>query len=74
MATHSSILAWRIATDRGAWWATVYGGAESDTTEQLTMWGLSPWEWLGSSLSVYTCFPPVSFRLFAVVFFIYIMT
>ena len=25
MATHSSILAWRIPTDRGAWWATVYG-------------------------------------------------
>ena len=26
MATHSSILAWRInPMDRGAWWATVYG-------------------------------------------------
>ena len=25
MATHSSILAWRIPLDRGAWWATVYG-------------------------------------------------
>ena len=24
-ATHSSILAWRIPTDRGAWWATVHG-------------------------------------------------
>ena len=23
MATHSSILAWRIPKDRGAWWATV---------------------------------------------------
>ena len=23
MATHSSILAWRIPTDRRAWWATV---------------------------------------------------
>ena len=25
MATHSSILAWRILGDRGAWWATVHG-------------------------------------------------
>ena len=24
MATHSSILSWRIPMDRGAWWATVY--------------------------------------------------
>ena len=34
MATHSSILAWRIPMDRGAWRATVHGGRkESDTTE-----------------------------------------
>ena len=25
MATHSSILAWRIPMDRGAWWAAVRG-------------------------------------------------
>ena len=25
MATHSSILAWRIPMDREAWWATVHG-------------------------------------------------
>ena len=25
METHASILAWRIATDRGAWWATAHG-------------------------------------------------
>ena len=31
MATHSSILAWRISTDRGAWWATVHGVAKSQT-------------------------------------------
>ena len=35
-ATLSSILAWRIPMDRGAWRATVHGGRkESDTTEQL---------------------------------------
>ena len=28
-ATHSSILAWRIAMDRGAGWATVHRVAES---------------------------------------------
>ena len=30
MATHSSIFAWRIPTDRGAWWATVHGVAKSE--------------------------------------------
>ena len=29
MATHSSILAWRILMDRGAWWATVHGITKS---------------------------------------------
>ena len=32
-ATHSSILAWRIPMDRGAWWVTVHGVSESDTAE-----------------------------------------
>ena len=37
MATHSSILAWRILMDRGAWWATVQGGRKvSDTTNRLS--------------------------------------
>ena len=36
MATHSSILAWRIPMDRGAWWATVHRVSESDTAEQLS--------------------------------------
>ena len=31
MATHSSILAWRIPMDRGARWATVLGVAKSQT-------------------------------------------
>ena len=29
MATHSSILAWRIPMDREAWWATIHGVAKS---------------------------------------------
>ena len=42
MATHSSILAWRInPMDRGAWRVTVHGVTKSqtqlDTTEQLTL-------------------------------------
>ena len=37
MATHINILAWRIPTDRGAWWAVVHGGHKQlDTTEQLS--------------------------------------
>ena len=31
MAIHSSILAWRIPMDRGAWWATVHAVAKSWT-------------------------------------------
>ena len=38
MATHSSILAWRILMDRGAQWAiySPWGYKESDMTEQLS--------------------------------------
>ena len=31
MATHSSILVWKIPMDRGAWWAAVHGVAKSRT-------------------------------------------
>ena len=31
MATHSSVLAWGIPMDRGAWWAAVHGVAKSQT-------------------------------------------
>ena len=33
MATHSSILAWRISTDRGGQWAIVHEIIEWDMTE-----------------------------------------
>ena len=29
MAVHSSILAWRITRDRGAWWAAAHGVTKS---------------------------------------------
>ena len=35
-AAHSSILAWRIPRDRGAWQATVHRVTESDISEQLS--------------------------------------
>ena len=36
MATHSSILAWKIPMDRGAWSGySPWGREESDTTEQI---------------------------------------
>ena len=31
VATHSNVLAWRVPTDRGAWWATVYGITKTQT-------------------------------------------
>ena len=37
MATHSSILAWKISWTRGPWWAAVHGVAESGTTERITL-------------------------------------
>ena len=31
VASHSSIFAWRIRMDRGAWWTTVHGVTKSQT-------------------------------------------
>ena len=54
MATHSSVLAWRIPTDRGAWWATVHGVAKngpqlkwlSTHAEHLQVRACSPENWV----------------------------
>ena len=47
MATHSSILAWRIPMDRGAWRATVHGVAKSRTRLSNALNGVrlfaTPW-------------------------------
>ena len=46
-AIHSSILAWRIPLDRGAWWATVHGVAQSWTgLKQLSTAQHSPGNYL----------------------------
>ena len=37
MATHSSILGLENPMDKGDWWATFHGVAESDTNEQLSL-------------------------------------
>ena len=36
MATHSSILAWRIRMDRGAWWVTVHAVAKGWIQQRLS--------------------------------------
>ena len=36
MATHSSILAWRIPWTEEAWWATVHRVAKSQRTTEVT--------------------------------------
>ena len=37
VAAHSSILAWRILMDQGAWWSTVHGVTESWTGQWSTL-------------------------------------
>ena len=60
MATHSSILAWRIPMDRGAWWATVHGVTKrwtwpSDWEQHRTHHGRGHWE-LGEATKSTLCF------------------
>ena len=51
MATHASVLAWRIPKDRGAWWATVRGVTKSDAkwlSKQAQGWLICSWRQLPS--------------------------
>ena len=43
MATHSTILAWRIPMTRGAWWATVHRVAKSQTQLKWPSMHMSVW-------------------------------
>ena len=61
MATHSSILAWRIPMDRSLA-GTVHGVTESDTTEQLSTVHVYLWT-LGQSLYPLSTFIHVSLKL-----------
>ena len=53
MATHSSVLAWRIPGTGGAWWAAVCGVAQSRTRLKR----LSSSSSSSSSSILYWCFP-----------------
>ena len=59
MATHSSILAWNIPMDRGAWQATVHGVAQSQTrlSAHAHTWLMVLWQFQVDSKGTqpYTC-------------------
>ena len=50
LATHSSILAWRIPMDRGAWQAPVFLPVENPRGERSVV-GYSPWSHKDSDMT-----------------------
>ena len=61
MATHSSILAWRIPTDRGAWWATVHRVTKRLT--QLKWLSMHTCNQFASVVIIYQGAPPMAQRV-----------
>jgi len=60
MATHSSILAWRIPVDRGAWGTTVHGVSKSQTRlSTLSTRGTCYHFYKDSIVCCYCCQPPI---------------
>ena len=53
METHSSILAWRIPTDKGAWGATVHGVAKSQTWLSDFHTSLHKWPAIWKNLNLF---------------------
>ena len=60
MATRSSIRSRRIPKDRGPWWVTVRGVAESDRTHQLSTAQHSTGDIEGWAKSRYKCISSAS--------------
>ena len=57
MTTHSSILAWRIPMDRGAWWTIVHGVAKSQHNWETKH--STSWEMVQEALSFWRSLVPI---------------
>ena len=72
MATHSSVLAWKIPMDRGAWWANLltptisshFTNEETESQRDLIGPGSHSWQWwsLACVLNLYAVLPLVEMR------------
>ena len=68
IATHSSILAWRVPMDRGAWWATVRRVAKSWT--HLSLSAIPSLQMYLREMKAYMCTKKICTKIFIVALFI----